>query len=299
MESKIKQKLVAQGLTEVITYSFVSEKLAKISGVEISNLPKINNPLSLDQEYMRGALWPSLVEVATKNQDYSDSLRIFEIASIYSKKNLDPRLHFSAAVKVGNGKSAFFDLKGLLWSMLREFNLDSLETKPKEVFFSEKGQGAEIKVNGKAIGQIGILDRKIASKLGHKTDLAIAEIDLTEIMGAFGRNISYQTLPKYPRAKRDISVVFSNELLVSDIIKVLAGVNNEFLTGYRVVDVFEGKPVSKKDSGFTGGLSENKKSVTISLEMGSNSRTLTEEEIESSVSLMVRALSKIGGEIRR
>ena len=298
MESKLKQKLVAQGLTEVITYSFVSEKLAKISGAEISNLPKINNPLSLDQEYIRGALWPSLVEVAAKNQDYSDSLRIFEIASIYNKKNLDPRLHFSAAVKVGNGKSAFYDLKGLLWSMLREFNLDSLETMPKEVFFSAKGQGAEIRVGGKTIGQIGILDRKIASKLGHKTELAIAEIDLTEIMSGFGRKISYQTLPKYPRAKRDISVVFSKEVFVSEIIKVLAGVNNEFLTGYRVSDVFEGKPVSKKDSGVTGGLSENKKSVTISLEMGSDSRTLTEEEIESSVSLMVGALSKIGGELR-
>jgi len=288
MESKIKQKLVAQGLTEVITYSFVSEKLVKISGAEISSLPKINNPLSLDQEYMRGALWPSLVEVVAKNQDYSDSLRIFEIANVYSKKSLDPQLHFSAVVKVGSGKSAFYDLKGMLWSVLREFDLDSIETKPAEVIFSAKGQGAEIKVGGRAIGQIGILDRKIASKLGHKTDLAIAEIDLSGIIGAFGRKISYQTLPKYPRAKRDISVVLSREIFVSEIVKILASVNSDYLLGYKVADVYEGK-----------GLSENKKSVTISLEMGSDTRTLTEEEIENSVSLMVEALSKIGGELRR
>lgn len=287
MEGQLKQKLVHQGATEVITYSFVSEKLAKLSGFALSKMPRINNPLSVDQEYMRGALWPSLVEVATKNQDYAQSLRIFEIASVYREGSCREEAHFGAAVKIQSGKVSFYELKGMLQSLLKEFNDVALEFKPANISFARPGQGAEIIIKNKKVGEVGVLDKKIANQLGHKADLAIAEINLSQMLDMYGRKIVYKTLPKFPHSKRDVSLIFENTVLVNDINRALAGVNDANLLSFRVSDVFEG-----------AGLETGKKSVMISLEIGSEKKTLTDIEIESTLDLATKALIKVGGQLR-
>lgn len=286
METDLKRKLVDQGLTEVITYSFVSNKLAKVSGIPVSELPKIDNPLSVDQEYMRGALWPSLLEVAVKNQDYSDALRFFEIANTYTKGRQD--IHFGAVAKTGSGKKSFYELKGIIWSVLEEFKISGLELRPAEVVFAENGQGAEILAGKKVIGQIGVLSGGLREQYGQKTDLAVTEINLAAIMADFGREIIYKPLPKFPRVHRDINIVVGRSTLAIEIIKKLATANIPYLLNYKIADVYEGK-----------GLSEDKKSVTISVEMGSVEGTLTDERIEESVSLIIKSLEGIGGELRR
>jgi phenylalanyl-tRNA synthetase beta subunit len=295
IERDLKRKLTFQGLTEVISYSFISEKLANLSGVPISELPKIDNPLSIDQAYMRGALWPSLLEVAAKNQDAADQLKIFEIANTYRKGRQE--LHLAAVARLDGGKQSFYELKGILWSVLREFKLANLDLRPATVEMAEDGQGAEIWADKKLIGKMGIVSSKIRQKIGQKTELAVAEIYLSAIDRDFGRQITYKPLPKYPRASRDVNIVVDEEILVSEVVKSIAVSKTPHLLNYRIESVYEGKPARQKRGG-DGGLPENKKSVTISLEFGSEERTLTDEEIEQSVSGVVKALTKIGGELR-
>jgi phenylalanyl-tRNA synthetase beta chain len=297
MDKALKQKLVHQGFTEVITYSFVSKKLIHAAGLKLEEMAKINNPLSPDQAFMRGKLWPSLLEVAVKNQDNTDSLKIFEVANAYLDKGCREELHLAAIAKVGTLENSFYELKGMLNSILEEFNLESLELVPAEVTMSEKGQGAKIKVGKKNVGEIGILNHTIANQFGHKTGLAIIEINLAALLPNFGRVITYKSLPKYPRSKRDINIVVPNGLPVAEIERTISTVNDKYLQGYRVVDVYYGKPARPKQ-GEGGGLSEDKKSVTINLEIGSGDRTLTDEEIIGSVGLVVKALIKLGGELR-
>lgn len=294
IEGDLKEKLAHLGFTEVITYSFVSEKLVKISGTDSETLPRITNPLSVDQEYMRGSIWPSILEVAAKNQNY-DTLRLFEIANVY--KGDSQELHLSAAVKAGTGKDSFYDLKGLLWSLLHEFDIPDLSVRPFAAPFSDPGQGAEVLAGSKSIGYFGIVSKKTREQFGQKSDLAIAEINISKLIGSYGRQVVYKPLPKFPRAKRDVNVVLDDSVLAADIIKAIATANVANLASYMILDIYEGKALRRDKEG-ANNLSNAKKSVTISLEFGSQEKTLTDEEIEKSVSVTVKSLSKIGGELR-
>ena len=81
LERELKHALVASGLTEVYTYSMISE-------AQITDNPdkwlKLLNPLTEDKVYLRQSLIPSLQQVYERNQvDNHEIAGIFELANVY------------------------------------------------------------------------------------------------------------------------------------------------------------------------------------------------------------------------
>lgn len=287
---KLKEKLTTLGLTEIITYSFVSEKMIKADEPDLSNSLKINNPLSIDQEYMRRSIWPSHLEVLTKNQDYANEIKIFEIANIYEKigkKEKEP-LHICITIFSKDSKKSFYDLKGIISTILDEYSLSNTEYKKIDASYFTNGQSAKIVTSGKEIGFLGAANSSLSEKYDIKGKIAFAEIDLLEIVPEFGRKISYKTLPKYPVSKRDINIVVPKTVFVKDIEKIISGTATPHLKSFNIRDIYEGKR-----------LPEDKKSVTIGLVIGSDEKTLSEEEISENQNALISVLEKkTGGKLR-
>ena len=87
LKSKIRQILSAAGANEVLTYSFVSEKLLENVGQDPKNSYKIINSISPDLQYVRQSLTPSLLEKVRQNLRVGyDEFALFEINKLYQKK---------------------------------------------------------------------------------------------------------------------------------------------------------------------------------------------------------------------
>lgn len=83
----LKKSLVARGLFEVMTYSFISSDLISSTKNSTDRHLEILNPLSREQQYLRSSLLPSHLKVAHDNQNYRSAFEFFEISRVYQKKS--------------------------------------------------------------------------------------------------------------------------------------------------------------------------------------------------------------------
>ena len=79
----VRRALAARGLTEAVTFSFISAREAELFGGAKPEL-RVVNPISADLDAMRPSLLPGLVAAARRNADrgFADSA-LFELGPLY------------------------------------------------------------------------------------------------------------------------------------------------------------------------------------------------------------------------
>lgn len=287
-----KNILIGTGYSESICYSFVPKGFVDFG--EKTEALKITNPISVDQEYMRTSLIPSLIDVASKNQENFEKIKIFEIAKVYKNKGEKNNLGLLLKNSKKNKSELFNEIKGVVNLLILESIGKRVSTIPeKEGQVFESGQGASLVVDGKNVGKIGIVSKKISEKFAIKGDLVVAEIEFDDLLKHYPKKIKYKNIPKFPSSVRDLNIVYDKNKKAQEIIEVINKIKPDYLIDFKIIDIFEG---SKKSVEM--GLPENKKSVTIRLIIGSDERTLIEEEIKKTESMVLERLISVGGQIR-
>ena len=146
------------------------------------------------------------------------------------------------------------------------------------------GQSALISVNNDIVGLIGRVHPSL-----EKEAVYVFEIDLDKLLSKKVGKMKYKEVSKFPSVKKDLAVVVDRDVTseeVATLIKKAAGSN---LSKIDVFDVYTGK-----------GIEENKKSIAYSLTFARMDRTLTDEEINNSLSKIIEMLEKkIGAELRK
>src|SRR3989344_986032 len=205
-ENKIKTAMKYLGFNEVYTYSLVSEE--KFEG-PIENALKIKNPLSIDMQYMRNSLVPSLLQVIDENKGINE-IKIFELSNTYEKKTGDlPKetLMFSGIIKKENAD--FYEVKGLIEEVLKDIGITDL------IFKNSKraGIGASILKGDEFLGEIEILD----------TNLIDFELSFATLLKLANTKKVYKPLGKFPAIHEDISII--STLDTEEIINQIGSVN--------------------------------------------------------------------------
>ncbi|OGH11429.1 MAG: phenylalanine--tRNA ligase subunit beta [Candidatus Levybacteria bacterium RIFCSPLOWO2_01_FULL_36_13] len=205
-ENKIKTAMKYLGFNEVYTYSLVSEE--KFEG-PIENALKIKNPLSIDMQYMRNSLVPSLLQVIDENKGINE-IKIFELSNTYEKKTGDlPKetLMFSGIIKKENAD--FYEVKGLIEEVLKDIGITDL------IFKNSKraGIGASILKGDEFLGEIEILD----------TNLIDFELSFATLLKLANTKKVYKPLAKFPAIHEDISII--STLDTEEIINQIGSVN--------------------------------------------------------------------------
>ncbi len=86
LKTKVRDILSSFGANEVLTYSFVSERLLKKAGLSEDNSYKIVNSISPDLQFVRQSIVPSLLDKAYMNQKIPfDKFALFEVNKVYQK----------------------------------------------------------------------------------------------------------------------------------------------------------------------------------------------------------------------
>lgn len=189
-EKRVKSAFKYWGFTEVYTYSLVSEDLFEGPSSEAI---KLKNPLSVDMQYLRNSLIPSLLQVIKENSS-KEKLKIFEIANIYIKNgNGLPQeiLTLSAVIKEKN--VSFYVAKGLVEQALNDLGIRDINFKKSQ----KGGMGASVFIEKEYVGEVEILDTQIADfELNFQTILKYANLKKNFIPFA-----------KFPPIMEDISVI--------------------------------------------------------------------------------------------
>jgi phenylalanyl-tRNA synthetase beta chain len=294
MERAVRAVLVGAGLVEVVNYAFVTDAAT-------GSAPRVllQNPLAEDQGALRDALvLPGLLSTLRSNlRRGTHDVRIFEMGRVFLPAAGAPleerRLGLvvsGAAASHWSGKrraSDFFDAKGILELVGRR--VGGLEIRPAATLPAHvhPGKGAEVARNGKVLGYVGALHPDAAEAWELREETLVAELNLEPILAAPPVPARFEPLSRFPAVARDISVVCDEGLQAAELERTVREAAGGLLRSTTVTDRYQGPPVPAGKVG-----------LTLSLLYHDPSRTLTGEEVQSSVDAVVKGLRARGAEIR-
>lgn len=283
---RIRQRLIAAGLSEVITFSFMSPRSLghlRLAGDDpwLQAIP-IQNPLSEEQSLLRTNVVTGLIEVVGRNlRRQNDTVRIFEIGAVYRPKELPltsqprevPTLGIALtgeAPRTGWGDSVrevdFYDVKGLVEAVMAELGLDARLERSAHPSL-HPGRAADVWVDDRLVGRMGELHPDVLEAFDIPQRVYVAELSLGDLYGR-ARQIRFRPLPKYPAVQRDIAFLAPLGVPAEDIERVMKAEGGELLVGHRLFDVYQGKQIP-----------EGYRSLAYSLTFQSPERTLTDDEV--------------------
>ncbi len=293
--------LVAQGLHEVVGWSFTSPQAAERLRLTGQPVVEIENPLSSEQSVMRVELLSSLLDFARHNRSRgAGALRLFEAGAVYlpdTERRLPREPYRIAALLSGAVRSDtwrepsppeadFFAAKGVLAGLLGTLRA-SWTVEPTEEPFLHPGRAARILVAGELAGWLGEVHPAVAAEWDLEDPVAAFELDLDTVPEAGPP--AYEDVLSLPEVREDLAVIVPDSVSAARVIAVIRTVGAPLLRSVHVFDVY-------RDPARIGA---GNVSLALRLSYRADDRTLTDDEVAGTRDEIAQALTdQLGGRIR-
>lgn len=252
LEQTIRNKLVAQGLTEVMNFSFISDKEAKSFGISQDTIIKISNPMISEDNSLRPTLMINLLKTIKRNLNNGfKNLSLFEIGKVFYKnneemieeKNLCIALHGKKYENwAGNTQFSYYDLKDILDNLLISLGIKFSVIPQKYPFLHDYISG-DIIVENEKVGIIGKLHPEISTE-NEIDDTYVCEISISKLEKYIKHSTHFKEINKLPVSSKNISVLVPKNYYVDNLVKFIKDYNtgnpNLKIIDVRVMDIYEG-----------------------------------------------------------
>jgi phenylalanyl-tRNA synthetase beta chain len=296
-ERKVRRAAAARGLNEAITWSFIPEVEAALSGEAPWVLA---NPISEDMKVMRTSMIPGLAAAAKRNADRgAASIRLFEIGRRYLEEEERPTLGLILAgakdARHWQGGGAPFDAYDAKAEILALLDAAGAPTANLQLFgdaspLYHPGRSGRLCLGPKnTLAEFGELHPATLKALDLDGPAMAAELYLDAVpMGrASGHMRPAFTPPALQAVTRDFAFLLDADTPAGDLLRAVVSADKQVLVDARIFDVFTGK-----------GVDEGKKSVAIEVTLQPGEKSFTEEELKAISDRIVKAAEKAGGALR-
>ncbi|UJD06293.1 MAG: phenylalanine--tRNA ligase subunit beta [Candidatus Nanosynbacter sp. HMT-348_TM7c-JB] len=308
LKNAIRQSLSRAGANEILTYSFVHERILKNAEQDITQAYKLSNALSPDLQYYRLTVLPSLLDkVYTNIKSGHNEFALFEIGKghlkskglnkeglpiennyidlVYTSKKDKPGAPFYVAKKIIDNLGKDLGVKFEFEKIVNQIDKQILAP------FDIDRSSLIIIDNGDIVGLVGELKQSVIKNFKLPQYISAASIDIDILQKNISKNIgdSYHPLSKFPSTWRDISIEIDSAVSYKDVLNVvknsLQKQDDEFIS-IRLVDIYRAKDSSLK-------------TITLNISMTNYNRTLTAIDASRIVENINKAVSvKLNGSIK-
>ncbi len=304
-QAKCRDALISLGLTETMTYSFVSESLVNRFGKgNMDRRVVLPNPVSADYAILRESLIPQLVESLGRNMAHQVSdVAFFEMGQTFCKRSSGDLAEESrvalglmgkvgrqgmAARKAATPEESFLWAKGVIERLCGLMHTAELTFAPSDHESMEQGACAVVRLGGKQIGVLGLLSEKIRHHWRMHEPVAVAELSLGPLLEhAFAAPV-LKAVSTYPPITRDVAMILSDQVGHEQIVATMRKAGPAELGVIELFDIFAGK-----------GIEKGHRSLAYTLTYQSMERTLTDEEANGFHATVKAALREsLGADLR-
>lgn len=293
VENIVAEQLRVLGFNETMANSLTKPNYIELSSdLHEENNVTMLNPLSGDLAVMRQSLLFSGLESVIYNINRKNSnIKFFEFGKTYHKFNdkYDEQKHIALLVSGNRSKESwntpmqatdFFYLKGVVLSVLERLGLSKIKTTPvKNDVFAE---GITLSLGKIRLVDLGVVKNSILKDFGIKQEVYYADFNWEAILNVSQNNkIKVVELPKFPSVKRDLALLLDKEVKFNDLYNAAFQAEKNLLVGVDLFDVYEGDK-----------LPEGKKSYALSFVLQDTSKTLTDKDIEKTMTKLQNTYQK-------
>ena len=291
VEDRIKDLLVKRySLHELHSYVWAYADELKDLGVDIEGKIKLVNATNPNIETIRQSIIPTQLCQTKINTSYSTDFGIFEVGRVVSdidENNLcveNKMLAITLFSKTKSVEQLYFQLINMIDVMVDDIKHTPVNYTVKEATHSYQHPRNlnSVTVDGKDIGEIGIVHPTVSKKIDKKASIVFAEIDVNKLADIENASIKYSEPSKFPEMEIDLSFVSDKFAPIKDAI---AQANCPLIKNYEVTDVY----VDENDGS---------KSITTRLTFAHPEKTLTREEVQVITDQIIASLKASGIELK-
>lgn len=303
---RIKDIVRKAGFSEAINYSFMAETGLDILHIAAEDRRRravsVKNPLKKESSLLRTTLIPSLLENFMYNFSRGiRDIRIFELSRVFDDigRPLPLEIMCLGGVYYRERKpslwkeeaSGFYVVKGMIEDLFGALHINGYAFSPSSEPFLHPGQSCEIRISGSSIGLLGAVSPVVVDKLDIKVpkpEIVVFEIDFDRLISLIPASMEYSPIPKFPCIERDIAIIVDDKLNASDIENLIRAYPSELIEDVSIFDFYKGRNIP-----------DEKKSLAFTVRYRSDSRTLTEAEVEEMHLNIVKYITtETGGKLR-
>ena len=325
---RVVQALADAGLTEVLSYPFVSKAANDTFGVpeesEERAALKLANPISEEHGYLRTSILPGLIEVARRNHSRGfRDLALYEAGSVFlpgerlgtesipplgvkpSDEVLDALydgvphqpLHI-AAVLTGHDSPAAATHTPRAWDWADALDVARLiaDVLGVELVVSQgshqayhPGRAAQLALrSGDVVGYAGELHPKLLAAHDMPARSVALEVNVEALFEAAADVIVAKHISGFPVATQDVALVVPQDVPADHVLAALREGAGELLEDVALFDVYVGP-----------GIEEGKKSLAFGLRFRAADRTLTADEASEARAGAVAVAAERFGAVQR
>ncbi len=286
---------VAMGLSEAITYSFVSPRdLGSLGAPEAAVV--LRNPMSEEHSVMRTSLLPGLLRALANARRHGErDARLFTVGPLFleSTEELpDERLAFAALLAgdrpawlTRSQRVDVWDAKGIAEGMAQRLLRRTATLRPMgagDLSRALHPRGAAwIEVAGKRVGALGPLhpDASEAFEIGE--DAVVVEFDLEALQSLGVEPTRFAALPRFPASARDLSLVVRDDVAAGDVEHAARDAAGDLAEEVSLFDRFVG-----------GNVPTGHASLALHVVYRAPDRTLTDADVDARHAEVLAALEK-------
>ena len=285
VQNIVANQLCALGFNEMMANSLTTPDYVKLS----ENLKEefnviMLNPLSNDLSAMRQSLLFSGLEAVSFNINRRKSdLKLFEFGKTYHKmpSGHDEIKHLSLFLTgnrkeeswtQSNQKSDFFLFRGYINTVLSRLGIDSKVTVlpvESDVF----AEGIALAIGKEIIVELGTIKKGILKHFDIKQEVLFADFYWGRIQKYVSTKIKFTDIPKYPEVRRDLALLLDESVPFEKVYQIAKQTEKSLLKEINLFDVYQGK-----------NLPEGKKSYAVSFTLQDTTKTLTDAQIDKTMS---------------
>ena len=286
--------LVGAGLCEAITVPLVAPGDLERAGAPLDRLVAAANPLRAEESVLRTRILPGLVRVAAANQAHGlADVALFEMGRVFLAPPhgagvLPEEPEHLAVVLTGTVRRRpvepdrpvdLYDVADLVRVVADALGLADVKTVPADVPALASGQAAEVAVDGAAAGTIGVVGQAVVESFGLDGPVAVAELELTALVGATRRDRRFRAPSRFPASSIDLAFVVDPNVTAGEVLEVLRDEAGELLEAAWCFDEFRGAELG------------DRRSLAFALRFRSRDRTLTDHDVGA---LRARLVDAVG-----
>jgi phenylalanyl-tRNA synthetase beta chain len=296
----IGESLVSSGFYEILTNSLTNIAYQQKQNLKFEGEPvEILNKLSEEQGILRQTMLFTGLEVCAHNINRRQKdLKLYEFGKIYWKDGGKYHEQERLALYVtGNYETenwqnrtkaiTYHDLAQHVAYIIEKSAIKEVkQEKLNDILFD---YGMKFFRGKKEIGKIGKVKSALLKDFGIKQEIFYADLDTFLLFNSANPKFEVQEVPKFPEVRRDLSLVLDKQVTFEQIEELVHSTEKRLIREIIAFDVYEGDKIP-----------QGKKAYALGFTLLDETKTLTDEEIEKTMSRLMGAFeTKMQAVIRK
>jgi phenylalanyl-tRNA synthetase beta chain len=284
------------GCSEVYNYSFVPDAVLAAAGAVAHAYVQVQNPVAPDVTRIRRHVLPSLLASVPQNLRQRAEVRLVEHGKGYHAEMRDEhRLphevrELAFVWSRREGVHPYGELREAIASILERVGYPAVMSRVwqgSDQPWVHPARAVAVDRDGSPCGYVAHLHPAVARTMQLPETTAIACLDVRALF-ANGRKIAgYRPLPTFPVLPVDVALLVDEKVQVAQVVEFLRTTGRKLVKDVQLFEAYRGD-----------NLPPGKKSLNLTVTLGADDRTLTDEDEGKFLGKVRESCGTIGAELR-